>query len=154
VRSQRFGDRTTRLRGRKPRASRKRRHAVGSHNEVLDDLLRPVLLVQRQIAKRIAVEDRAGLDRPEVQRALPPAGLVELTGDAVLHAGSAGPFRGPLTSPPASCRLRRATPPRRCRPLGLVADEGPIDLRVGNGPVGGDRHLDDDRRPILIDVER
>ncbi len=36
--------------------------------------------------------------------------------------------------------------------LGLIADQGPVEFRIQEGPVAADHHFDDQGRPIFVEV--
>ena len=117
--AQRSGERTTRRSDGKPCASRKRAvDAVGGDHEVLDELLRAVLLVGGEIGDRVAVEDGARLDRLQIERAVFVARVLEDAGPTrswsrrfSVEAGNGrerGRRRAFALEPGADARCRRA----------------------------------------------
>ena len=127
--------------------------AVGGDHEVFDQSAGPVLLLLAQGHDCLALEERLRLERLEVERAaLEPqspelarggvlnAELVFETGDAADRVG-----RGRLRVEPGRDGV--------VGKLGAVVHDRRKNIRVAHRAVRADRHLDDDRQPVLPFVQ-
>ena len=131
-----------------------RRDAVGGDHEVLDQVLGAVVALLLEVGHLAVDHDRARLPGLEVERPLLVAQAAQAAGGLVLelhlvgdprHRGHPGRHR-PLAFEPGGHRV--------VSELGAVVDAGLVDVRGGDRAVGGDRHLDHDRQPVLPLVER
>ena len=127
---------------------------VGRDHEVLDQLLRPILLVRPQVGEQVAVEHGPGLERLEAQ------------GPALVPQGPHGLSR-PILDPELLVETRDRGQPRRrgSRPvepggdpvvgeLRLVPHDRAVHVGGDDRPSRVDHHLDDERQARLILSER
>jgi hypothetical protein len=128
--------------------------AVGGDHEVLDELLGAVLLLGGEVLDLVCVKHRPRLDGLQVEGAVLVPERPELLRHRVLEpqvgvqAGDRGNrFRHrPVALQPG----RDVVVGKLC----VVVDEGLVEVGAIEGAVLPDRHLDRDRRPILLVGER
>ena len=117
-----------------------RRHAVGRDHEVLDELAGAVLRLHRQVRHGVAVEDRAGLDRLEIEGSLLVPAAAKRLRDGVLGAellDDAG-----RSSPPSPASPRPRGPRRRCRRRAWPGCGRPPDrARTGRAQPSGSKSI-------------
>ncbi len=130
-----------------------RRRSVRRDHEVLDELSRPVLLLDREIDDGIVLEDRSRLDRLQIERAfLVPAGAQRLR-RRVLGAQLLDDARDRL-------RLLGKGPSLETdghgvvRELGVVAHRRAVELAAAELSVARHHHVGDDGEAVLAFVQR
>ena len=128
--------------------------AIGGDHQFFNQLPCAVLRLLTDVDNAFRGKHRTGLKRLELQRTCSPPQHAQLLSQLVLHAQLGG---HPLDLPGWLWQVRLPLDPGGhgvVGQLGLVSDGGAVDGRLHQNTIVAEHHLDDDRQPVLIGVER